>query len=68
MKRAIAFLILSLLAAASWAQTAQAPSASDKAVQEAFELVQSGDIDGAIQKLEPLRQSPGASSRALALL
>jgi Flp pilus assembly protein TadD len=68
MKRAIAFLILSLLATSAWAQTANAPSASNKAVQEAFKLVQSGDIDGAIRKLEPLRQSPGASSRALALL
>jgi Flp pilus assembly protein TadD len=65
MKRAIALLILSLLAAASWAQTSDA---SEKAAQEALKLVQAGDIKGAIQKLEPLRQDRSTNPRVLSLL
>ncbi|MFP5286230.1 MAG: tetratricopeptide repeat protein, partial [Thermoanaerobaculia bacterium] len=69
MKRAIAFLILSLLAASSWAQTPNnAPTASDTAAQEALKLVQAGDINGALQKLEPLRQDQSANPRVLSLL
>jgi Flp pilus assembly protein TadD len=78
MKTFAALSIALVLAAPLGAQTppparqAQPPAASqpggDQALEEALKLMQSGDVAGAVQKLETLRESPSASPKALSLL
>ena len=73
MKRFVAPLLLLLLVPALAAQTPQAPppsslSESEKSADEALKLMQSGDLAGAVQKLEPIRREPSANPRLLALL
>lgn len=76
MKRFVAPLLLLLLPAALAAQAPPAPatqpakplSASEKTAEEALRLMQAGDLTGAVQKLEPIRQDQSANPRLIALL
>lgn len=76
MKRFVAPLLLLLLPAALAAQAPSAPSAppakplsaSEKTAEEALQLMQAGDLAGAVQKLEPIRQDRSANPRLISLL
>lgn len=73
MKRIVAPLVLLLLPATLAAQAPQAAppkplSASEQSADEALKLMQAGDLAGAVQKLEPIRQDRSANPRLLALL
>jgi Flp pilus assembly protein TadD len=61
-------LALFLLALPLAAQQPTPATASDKALEEAFGLMHAGNLAGAIQKLEPLRNQPGVNPRMMALL
>lgn len=73
MRLALAFL-LALTTLAALPAAAQAPAApgtgagTDARVQEALKKLEGGDLAGAIQGLEVLRQDPAASPQGLALL
>ncbi|HKV10367.1 MAG TPA: tetratricopeptide repeat protein [Thermoanaerobaculia bacterium] len=73
MKRFVAPLLFLLLPAALVAQAPQtAPakplSAAEQSADEALKLMQSGDLAGAVQKLEPIRRDASANPRLIALL
>lgn len=73
MKRIVAPLLLLLLPATLAAQAPPAEpgkplSASEKSADEALKLMQSGDLAGAVRKLEPIRQDRAANPRLIALL